>query len=543
MRLTLPLWSRIVACACTLSLLAACTPRETAVEAGLHTATLHRSFGPDLGDLDPQLAGTLGDIHVLAALFEGLVAEHPETLAPVPGVAERWEVSADGLTYTFTLRTDARWSDGRAITAADFLASLRRALSPALAAPSAALLYPVLNAQAYQQGRLSDFDQVGIQALDTRRLRIVLGHPTPHFLGLLAHPVWAPVPLHVIAAHGSTETRGNPWARDPATFVGNGPFALRRWSPGQVLVTEASPTYWDAATVRLKAVHFHPFDGVDAEERAYRAGQLHLTENLPAGRIAAWREEAPAQLRTDPFLDTYFYRINIARPGLGDVRVRQALSLALDREELVAALLPGGQQAATGFVPPGTGGYTPPPLLRHDLASATRLLAEAGYPGGTGLPVFEVLYNTSENHRRIAEVLQQQWRALGVEVRLQNQDFASLLEARRSGDFQILRSSWVADYDDPLSFLTLFTRESANNFTAWSDPEYDRLVFEAARTSEASARHALYAAAETRLLADAPILPLYFNTHVYLIHPSVRGWFPTRLDRHPLKHVSLEPPP
>jgi oligopeptide transport system substrate-binding protein len=532
---------RLLAPLLALLVLSACAPRETRVEEGLRTGTLHRGIGPDLSDLDPHLASSLGDIHVLSSLFEGLVGEHPRTLAPVPGVATRWEASADGLLYIFHLRPEARWSDGRPLVAGDFVGSLRRALTPGLAAPNAALLYPVLNAEAYHKRRLDDFSAVGISAPDTHTLRIALEYPAPHFLSLLTHPVWYPVPLHAIAANGAPEERGNRWASDPATFVGNGPFVLRQWRRGQFIEVQAAPTYWDAATVSLRAVRFHAFDGVEAEERAYRSGQLHVTESLPAGRVEAWRAEQPGQLRTDPFLDTYFYRLNTARPHLSDVRVRRALSLALDRERLVSALLRGGQSPATAFVPPGTGGYQPPALLRHDLAAARALLAEAGYPEGRGLPVFDLLYNTSENHRRIAEAVQQQWRALGIQIRLVNQENAVIQEARRSGDFEILRSSWVADFDDPISFLSIFTKDDANNFTGWSDPRYDHALNAAARTSDPAARHALLRDAETVLLDAAPILPLYVNTHVFLLHPSVRGWYPTLLDRHPLKHVTLQP--
>lgn len=526
-----------------LTALVGCKPRETLVDQGNRTGTLHRSIGPDLSDLDPHLASSLGDIHVLSGLFEGLIGEDPKTLAPVPGVAKRWEVSADGLAYTFHLRKDAKWSDGRPLVAADFVASVRRALAPSLGAPNAELLYPVLNAEAYHKARLEDFSEVGIKATDTHVLRISLEYPASHFLSLLTHPVWFPVPLHAIEAAGSATTRGNRWAADPATFVGNGPFIFRDWRRGQLIVASANPAYWDAATVKLNAVHFHAYDSVDAEERAFRAGQLHVTESLPAGRVEAWRAEAPEKLRTDAFLDTYFYRINTTRPVLSDTRVRQALSLALNREQLVAALLRGGQRPATSFVPPGTGGYEPPALLRHDLAAARALLTEAGYPEGRGLPIFELLYNTSENHRLIAEALQQQWRAVGIQTRLINQENSILREARGTGDFQLLRSSWVADFDDPVSFLALFTRDSANNFTGWNDPAYDRSLYEAARAPDAAVRHALFRQAETILHRELPILPLYFNTHVFLIHPAVRGWHPTLLDRHPLKHVSLEPAP
>ncbi len=520
----------------------ACAPRETLVEEGNRSGTLHRGVGPALADLDPHQASSLGDIHVLSALFEGLVAENPADLSPVPGVATSWEVSADGTIYTFRLRSDARWSDGRPLVAEDFVNSVRRALTPALGAPNAGLLYPVLNAEAYHKGRLADFAQVGITAPDTHTVRIVLEHPVAHFLALLTHPVWFPVPLHAIAAAGPAEARGNRWASSPATFVGNGPFVLSQWRQGQEIVVGASPTYWDAAVVKLRAVHFHFYDGVDAEERAYRAGQLHITEAIPAGRIDTWRADHPEQLRTDPFLDAYFYRLNTTRPFLNDVRIRRALSLAVDRELLTASLLRGGQRPASAFVPPGTGGYNPPELLRFDPEKARALLAEAGYPGGKGLPVFELLYTTSENHRRIAEALQAQWRTvLGVETRLANQELASLLEARKTGAFELLRSSWVADYAAPETYLDLFTTDSAQNFTGWSDPTYDHAIFAAARATDDVTRFDLLQKAETLLLEAAPIIPLYVNTHAYLIQPVVHGWQPTLLDRHPLKHVSLVP--
>lgn len=522
--------------------LSGCAPRQTLVEEGNRTQTLHRSVGPALADLDPHLASSLGDIHVLSALFEGLVAENPTDLSPVPGVATRWDVSADGVTYTFQLRPDAVWSDGRALVASDFVGSARRALAPALGAPNAELLYPVLNAEAYHKARLADFAHVGISAVDTHTLRITLERPVAHFLSLLTHPVWFPVPLHAVATAGPAEGRGNRWAGSPATFVGNGAFRLREWRDGQAIVAEASPTYWDATTVKLRAVHFHFYDGVDAEERAFRAGQLHITEAVPAGRIDAWRAEHPEQLRADPFLDAYFYRLNTTRPFLNDARVRRALSLAIDREQLTTALLRGGQRPATAFVPPDTGGYTPPDVLRFDPEKARSLLAEAGYPGGQGLPALELLYTTSENHRRIAEALQAQWRTvLSVETRLTNQELASLLEARKTGNFQLLRSSWVADYAAPETYLALFTSGSAQNFTGWSNPAYDKILYEAARAPDQATRFALLQKAETLLLDEAPIIPLYVNTHVFLLHPAVRGWSPTLLDRHPLKHVSLAP--
>lgn len=525
--------------AAALAAFAGCLPRESAVEAGNREQVLHRGIGHDLADLDPHLATQAGDYDVLSALCEGLVAEDPVDLHPVPGVAERWDVSADQLTYTFFLRPGARWSNGDPVTAQDFIASWRRMLTPTLGADNANLLYLIQGAEGFHQG-LAGFDQVGLAAPDAHTLRVTLEHPAPFFLSLLNHPAWFPVHLPTLRRYGSATQRGNPWAQ-PGRFVGNGPFTLTQWRLGQEIVVAKSASYWDAARVRLNGIHFHAIDSSDAEERAFRAGQLHLTAALPPDKIASYRRDAPQLLRIDPLLATYFYRLNVTRPFLNDPRVRRALALAVDRDALVTKLLRGGQQPAHAFTPPGTAGYTPRAALPTDFAEARRLLAAAGFPGGQGLPPFELLFNSSETHRVIAEAIQEMWRReLGVEVRLVNQELKSTLEARRAGNFQILRSVWNGDYVDPASFLELWRTDSGNNYTGWSSPVYDGLLFAAARTTDPAARAALFQQAEALLLEAAPLIPLYHYTHVFLCQPSVRGWPPTLLDHHPYKHVWLE---
>jgi oligopeptide transport system substrate-binding protein len=513
--------------------------RETNVQRGDRDQVLHRGIGAELPDLDPHLATGTSEYNVLSALLEGLVGEDPIDLHPVPGVAENWEISPDGLVYTFHLRTNARWSDGAPVTATDFIASFRRMLLPAFGARYATMLYPVLNAEAYHLGRLADFRQVGFTALDERTLRITLGYPTPYFLSMLSHPAWLPVPVATIARYGPVDRPGNSWAR-PGRFVGNGPFVLTTWRRNQVIIVEKSPTYWDAARVRLHAIHFYPIDSLDAEERAFRAGQIHLTEALPPARIDAYRRDQPQLLRIDPYLGTYFYRLNVARPFLNEPRVRRALALAVDREAVVEHILRGGQLPAHAFTPPGMANYTPPPGIATDFAEARRLLGEAGYPGGQGLPPFELLFNTSEGHQLIAEAIQEMWRReLGVEVHLVNQELKSTLDARQTGEYQILRSVWIGDYTDPTSFLGVWTSGSGNNYTGWSSADYDRLLDEAARTADPAARNAVLQRAEILLLKAAPIIPIYYYAHIFLIRPSVHGWHPTLLDHHPYKYVWL----
>ncbi len=517
-----------------------CLKRETAVERGNRDQVLHKGMGADPTDLDPHLATNIAEIDVSMALFEGLVTEDPVDLHPVPGVAERWEISSDGLTYTFFLRADAKWSDGKPVTSEDFVASWRRALTPSLGAANAGMLYVVQGAEAFHKGALKDFAQVGVTASSPTTLRVKLEHPTPYFLSLLTHPVWSPVPLKVIAAHGDAYSRGTPWTRS-GRHVSNGAFKLKEWSTNHKLVVEKAPTYWDAARVRLNAIHFYPIESADPEERMFRSGQLHITYVLPFGKVDAYKRTSPQFLRTDTYLNTYFFRLNVRHPPLNNEKVRRALALAVDRSTIVEKLIRGGSQPATAVTPPGMAGYVPPPGTPSDLAAARALLAEAGFPGGKGFPPLDMLFNTKDNNRLIAEAVQEMWRRdLGIEVRLLNQEYKVVLTERRAGRYQILLGDWVGDYLDPTTFLDLWRSDNGNNHTGWGSPEYDALLFAAARSSDLTARAAQLQKAEALMLAASPVIPLYYNTHVFLAQPSVKGWHPTLLDHHPYKHVWLE---
>lgn len=516
-----------------------CKKRETDVERGTREQVLHRGLAADLTGLDPHLETGLPEINVISALFEGLVGEHPETGAPVPAVAARWETSADGLVWTFHLRANARWSNGEPVTAQDFVGSIRRVLTKSLGADNVAMLFVLANAESWYQGGLTDFAQVGAQAVDDRTLRLTLAHPAPYLPALLSHPIWFPVHLPTLERNGGSTQRDTRWT-DPETFVGNGPFVLKANRRGQVIIVDKSPTYWDAATVRLNSIHFRPAEDREGEERAFRAGQLHITEALPVGKVASYRRDQSGVLRINPFLDTYFYRLNTTRPGLDNRLVRRALSLAIDRDAITEKITQGGQQPADAFTPPGVGGYVPPGALRTDLISAKRLLVEAGFPEGRGLPPLEILINSSGNHRVIAEAVQHMWRQLGLQVEVNNMEMASLFAKRRTLDYSVLRSEWVADFADPKSFLDVFRGGSSNNHTGWNSLAYDALLHAADRTADPSARHELLRQAEAVLLDEMPIIPIYHFTTVRLVHPAVRGWHPLPLDRHPYKHVWLE---
>jgi oligopeptide transport system substrate-binding protein len=520
-------------------LFASCAKRETDAARGIREQVLHRGLSADPSGLDPHLITGLPEINVASALFEGLVGEDPVTGQPVPAVAERWDTSPDGLTWTFHLRANARWSNGEPVTAHDFAGSIRRVLTKSLGADNAALLFVLAGAEAWYQGSAADFSTVGVQAVDPRTLRLTLAHPAPYLPTLLAHPVWYPIYLPALEKAGGATLRDTRWT-DPANFVGNGPFVLKTWRRGEIIITDKSPTYWDAAAVRLKAIHFHPAADVDGEERAFRAGQLHITEALPVSKVDHYRREQSGVLRISPFLDTYFYRLNTTRPGLDQQLVRQALAAAVDRRAIVEKVVRGGQRPATAFTPPGLGAYAPPDRLVFAPDRARRLLAEAGFPGGAGLPPVTILINSSGNHRIIAEVVQQMWSALGVSVQIDNMEQSSLFAKRRTLDYSVLRSEWAADFADPKSFLDIFRGGSSNNHTGWHSAAYDQLLQAADHTADPAARAALLQQAETLLLDEAPIIPIYYFTTVRLVHPAVRGWSDLPLDRHPYKHVWLE---
>ena len=518
--------------------LGGCSRGETPVRSGDREEVLHRGLSVEPADLDPHLVTDTSYYTVLSSLLEGLTAEDPVDLHPVPGVAESWDVAADGVTYTFHLRADARWSNGEPVTSQDFVASWRRILTPGLAAVAARQLYIIRGAEAFNRGS-ADFSTVGVRASDARTLVVILGHPAPWFPSVLSSPAWMPVPMATIAKFGPVAARGNPWA-SPGTWVGNGPFVLVSWNRGEEIVVARSPTYWDAPRMRLREIHFHPFDSLDSEERSFRSGQLHVTEAIPPGKIDAYRADSPGLLRIDPLLGTYFMRLNVRRPGLGDARVRLALALAIDRAALAERVLRGGQEPAYSFTPPGIGAYSPDPVQRRDLVQARRLLGESGHAAGAGLPALKLLYNTSESHREVAEAVQEMWRRdLGIRVELVNQELKSTEEARRAGDYDLLLSSWIADYVDPSAFLEMWRGDSGDNFTGWSSADYDALLSRADVAADAPARNALYGEAERLLLSEAPIAPLYHYTHVFLIQPSVHGWNPTLLDHHPYKAVWL----
>lgn len=516
---------------------AGCGRRETPVAAGNRDQVLLRGNASEPESLDPYLVRGAVEWTIVGGLFEGLVVPDLATLEPRPGSAERWEISADGLRYVFHLRAGLTWSDGSPLTARDFEYGAGRLLAPRLgSAHSENTLVFVRGARDYQAGRNPDWRSVGVRALDERTLEMQLARPTPFFLSALY--LFFPVPQAVVEKHAPMDERVNNWIR-PGHLVGNGPFRLKAWRQGQGVVLEHNPRYWDAARVRLREVHFLPIENASTEENAFRTGQIHLTSAVPLSKLDVYAREQPEALRVVDDRGVYFYSLNVARPPLQDRRVRQALSLAIDRERLARQVLKGGRQPAGHFTPPGIGGYVARAHLTFDPAQARRRLAEVG----GSLPALELLVDAREHHRVIAETVQEMWRQhLGLTVTLRQQETQVLNSAKRGMDFQMVRGSWNATtYQDPYYFLGAWQTGGLYNEARWSHAEFDRWI-EATWTTDLAAREAAFQRAEAIFLEELPAIPLFFSTQTFLMSPAVQGWRPVPFADRRLKELWLAAP-
>ncbi len=326
--------------------------------------------------------------------------------------------------------------------------------------------------------------------------------------------------------------------------MGNGPFVLTEWTLNKRIVVKKNPKYWDAAHVRLNEIDFYPMDNNEAEEHAFVAGQLHKTypSNIPPAKIDVYRRDHPELLHVPPYMGSYYFMLNTTRAPLDDARVRRALSMCVDRESIVKNVTRAGQLPASTYVPPGMDGYACSAPVKYDPDGARKLLAAAGHPGGAGLPAFDLLLNTSELHKQIAEAVQQMWKKeLGVTVNLHNEEWKVYLDDRKTMNYTMARAGWIATYLDPTAFLELFLTNGLNNNTGFANPDYDRLIAQSHRDTDPVARKRDFNEAETILLEAAPVIPLYFYTNPYLIAPSVQGWDDNLLDFHPYQDVWLKP--
>ena len=526
---------------CLTAITSGCGDYQSNVESGNLNGILHWGNGTEPQSIDPHIATGVPEHHIISALMEGLIYKDGETLEPRPGVAKTWDISDDGRIYTFYLRENARWSNGDKHNAHDYVWSWWRALQPALGNLYAYMYFPIENAKAYYEGKISDFDQVGVKALDDYTLQVTLTNPIPYFLQLLDHYSTFPVHRATVEKFGAPDQRGTRWTYE-GNIVGNGAFQLKEWKINRRITVERNPFYWNADKVRLNQIVFYPTENVTTEERMFRAGQLHYS-GIPSDKIEVYKQAGDPSLRIQPYLGIYFYRINVSQPHLQDKRVRRALGMTINREQLVSQIIKGGQIPAYAITPPGTMGYYPESDLKFDPDGAKKLLAEAGYPNGEGFPTTEILYNTSEGHRKIAVALQQMWKKhLNIDVTLLNQEWKVYLDTVSNKHYAIARAGWIGDYVDPNNFLDMFLCNGGNNRTNWCNKEYDQLILERVPTAKTHAeRLEVFKQAEMMLLEEMPVIPIYVYTSNNLVHPSVKNFGRNILNQANYREFYLEP--
>ena len=489
--------------------------------------------GAEPETLDPALITGQPEGRVVNALFEGLLRfdRHGRS---TPGAAASWEVSPDHLTYTFHLRTDAKWSDGQPVTARDFVESWRRTLDPVTASAYSYQLFAVKGAEAFATGKEKDFAKVGVEATDPLTLKVTLARPTPYFLDLCAFPTLYPVRVDLIARYGDD------WVK-PGRLVGNGGFVLEDWRINDSIRLKKNPLYWDAGHVQLGSVDVLPISKANVAYNFYAAGQADLIMDkglAPPSLLDALKSRP--DFHAAPFLGTFFLRFNCAKGPFTDPRVRKAFSMAIDRKRITDKITRAGESTALSFVPPGIPGYSAPSGLTEGSTAAAQLLAEAGYPGGKGFPLTTYLYSEGELNEGVAIELQSMWKeALGVSIQLARQEWKVYLNSLGSLDFGIARSSWVGDYPDPNTFLDLFLSESGNNRTGWKSTHYDDLIHQAAAETDPKVRFSTLKKAEEYLIREGvPIAPLFFYVGIQLYDPMRIGGIESNvLDEHPLREI------
>jgi oligopeptide transport system substrate-binding protein len=566
--------------------------------------------GTEIKTVDPAIVTGVPEGRVLMAITEGLCNWDPRTLAPIPGVAESWDISEDKKTYTFHLRDNALWSDGSPVVADDFWWSFRRMLHPELAAEYSYELWYITNAEKFTSNKkqvgdaveielperapgarpfaggqivkgklmsiegeaageaasgddpvyvveiegkqrrfhkdgtkgepykwlLIDFDSVAIRVLDPHTLQITLDHPVPYFLNLMGFYPLFPVNRRCI------ETFGSPNWTKPENIVTNGAFRIKFRRIRDRVRLVKSDNYWDREHIYLNVVDFLAVESDTTALNMLLTGMADGINGVPLSVVPELLKmpDFPA----NPMIGTYFYKVNVTKPGLTDPRVRRALNMAMDKRSIVEQVTRARQPVARSLVPEAmkeSVPYTPALSGAYNVAEARRLLTEAGYPGGEGLPKIVILYNTLESHRAIAETIQDQWkRNLGIDVGLQNQEWAAYQAAQRELNYQVARMGWIADYADPGTFLKMFVTDGTNNQTGWGNAEYDRLVDAAQEAPDLETRMKLFHDAEVILMDEMPVLPIYGYTSPEMCRTYVKGHYPNNQDVHPLNGVSID---
>lgn len=502
-------------------------------------SVLQRGNGAEPETLDFHKSSGVPEANIERDLFEGLVTDDADG-KPQPGVAEKWEISSDGKTYTFHLRAEAKWSDGAALTADDFVYAWRRALAPETASDYAFMLWPIVGAEAFSKGTNQDPASIGAKAIDVHTLEVKLNAPTPYFITLLTHHMTYPVPQKVV------EKAGKDWTK-PENIVSNGAYTLKTWQPQAQITLTKNPNYRRAKDINIDSVVYIPTEDKGSELKRFRAGELDITDDIPNDQTAWVKENLAAALHNSPYIGTYYYALNLQDAAFKDnVKLRRALSLAIDRAILTEKLTQSGEQPAFGWVP-AVNDYTQQTMPEKSLDKATRLelakklYAESGYSADKPLTL-ELLYNTSDNHKKLAIAVAAMWKqTLGVQTHLRNEEWKVYLNSRKQKQFQVVRSGWIGDYNDAYSFLSLFKSDVGEmNTAAYHNAEYDKLIHNAENEADANKRRDDLQQAEQILLNDMPIIPVYHYTTQHLVNPKITGWVDNVMDVHPTQYLSIK---
>jgi oligopeptide transport system substrate-binding protein len=515
------------ALAVVLLLSSAAAPAEAILQRG-------NKYEPET--LDPQKSDGYQEYWVQSDLFEGLTRVDAHG-AIVPGIAESWDIAADGLTWTFHLRPDLKWSDGAPLTSEDLIWSLRRAVDPQTAASYASILYPIVNARAINNGQEKDLTTLGVTAPDARTVMFKLTGPTAYLDGVLTLSIAFPLPRKAIEAFGAEWTR-------PGHIVGNGAFVMDSWTPQSEIRMKRNPNYYDAAAVKLDSVVWSVNADDETALKRYRAGDLDIAR-VPRKLVPVLAQEMPGELHAGGYLATAFIIINTQRAPWSDVRLRQALSMLIDRETLAHKVDPRGQAPAYTLVPPGIEGYAPQapdwigksPAERQELAKT--LLQEAGY--GPSNPVhIEIIYPADDSGRRQLAAIASMVKPYGIDVDAQAEETQVVESTTRNHDFQASLYGWIADYPDPWTFLSPYRSDGGGlNTPDYRSAEYDALLAKAETTLDPAARDRLLEAAEKQFARDAPILPVNYNNDPRVVSPKVSGYFDNSLNLHASRDMAL----
>ncbi|MBV7272095.1 peptide ABC transporter substrate-binding protein [Clostridium sp. PL3] len=510
--------------------LVGCAVKDTA--ASKQDQAIRYNLGAEPKTIDPGLTNTSEGLTVAANSFEGLL-RLDEKENPVSGVAEKWEISPDGLKYTFNLRKDAKWSDGKPVKAEDFKYAWQRALDPKVASEYAYQLFYIKNGENFNKGKCKAED-LGIKVIDDSKLEVTLEYPTSYFLSLTTFPTYAPVRKDIV------EKDSKAWANKPDTFVCNGPFKMKEWKLKDSINFVKNENYWNAKSIKLDSLQFKLIEQPSSALSAFRAGQIDFMEAPPLQETPNLLKEGIAKVY--PYLGTCYVSLNVssnaqgvdaeAAKALSNPKVRKALALSIDRTQMVQNVTKGGQKPATAFVSNGIMEDKSGKDFRNkdyykpegDVAEAKRLLAEAGYPDGKGFPKLSYLYNTGEDNKNIAEALQDMWRKnLGITVEIINQEKKVFMNTRKNKDYLTARGSWIADYSDPMTFLDVWITNGGNNNTGYSNAEYDKKISNAKAEKDPAKRMQLLHDAEDILMNDMPIIPIYFYVSIGCSKDYVKG--------------------